>query len=74
MKIAETMALIYPRKLVEHVIIGLEDPLNTHLIKLIGFDFPPEQREHFCRELRVWLDKIQRLRIKPHRRTESFQF
>jgi hypothetical protein len=74
MKLTETMELTYPRKLVEHIILGLEDPLNQHLIRLIGFDFPPEQQRHLRRELRTWLDKLQRLRIKPDRRTESFKF
>ena len=74
MKLAETMELSYPRKYVEHIIIGLEDPLNQHLIKLVGFDFPPQQRQLFRREMRGWLDKIQRLRIKPYHRTGSFKF
>lgn len=68
------MELTYPRKLVEHIILGLEDPLNQHLIRLAGFDFPPEQQRHLRREPRTWLDKLQRLRIKPDRRTELFKF
>jgi hypothetical protein len=74
MKIDETMEIAYPRKYVEHIIIGLEDPLNQHLIKLVGFDFPPEQRRHFRKEARTWLDKIQRLRIKPNSRPGSYKF
>ena len=49
----------------QQIILGLTDPLNQHLIKLAGFQFPAEQRQHFRREVRTWLDKIQRLRIKP---------
>jgi hypothetical protein len=74
MKLDETMELAYPRKYVENIIIGLEDPLNQHLIKLVGFGFPAEQRGHFRREVRIWLAKIQRLRIKPDSRTGSFKF
>jgi hypothetical protein len=74
MKIDETMEIAYPRKYVEHIIIGLEDSLNQHLIKLVGFDFPPEQRRHFQREARTSLDKIQRLRVKPNSRPGSFKF
>jgi hypothetical protein len=74
MKIDETMEMSYPRKLVEQIIPGLTDPLNQHLIKLVGFDFPPPQRQHFRREFRSWLDKIQRLRMKPDNRTGSYQF
>ena len=47
MKIDETMEMSYPRKLVEQIILGLGDPINQHLIKLVGFDFPREQRQHF---------------------------
>jgi hypothetical protein len=69
MKTDEIMEVAYPRKYVENIIIGLEDPLNEHLVKLIGFDFPAEQRAHFRREVRTWLAKIQSLRMKPDSRT-----
>jgi hypothetical protein len=52
------MEMTYPRKYVENIIIGLEDPLNQHLVKLIGFDFPAEPRGHFRREVRTWLANI----------------
>ena len=74
MKVDETMEMAYPRKYVENIIIGLEDPLNEHLVKLVGFDFPAEQRRHFRREVRSWLVKIQRLRMKPDSRTGSVKF
>jgi len=74
MKLDETMEMAYPRKYVENIIIGLEDPLNEHLVKLVGFDFPTEQRTHFRREVRTWLAKVQRLRMKPDSRTGSFKF
>ena len=74
MKPDEIMEMAYPRKYVENIIIGLEDPLNEHLVTLIGFDFPTEQRAHFRREVRTWLSKIQRLRMKPDSRTGSFKF
>lgn len=74
MKLDEVMEMAYPRKYVEHIIIGLEDPLNQHLVKLVAFDFPPEQRRHFRSELRGWLDKIQRLRLKPRNQTGSAKF
>jgi hypothetical protein len=74
MKPDETMEMAYPRKYVENIIIGLEDPLNEHLVKLLSFDFPTEQRGRFRREVRTWLAKIQRLRLKPGSRTGSFKF
>ena len=54
---------------------GWRIPLNQqHLIKLVGFDFPPRQRQHFRRELRILLEKLQRLRLKPNNRTGSVKF
>jgi len=74
MKLDEAEVMAYPQKLVEHTILNLSDPLNEHLVKLIGFDFSDELRGHFQREVRTWLRKIQRLRIKPTNRTGSFKF
>ncbi len=74
MKLEEALEMSYPRALVQQIILGLTDPLNQHLIKLAAFQFPPEQRQHFRREVRTWLDKIQRLRIKPQHRPGSFKF
>jgi hypothetical protein len=74
MKLDETMEMAYPRKYLEHIVIGLEDALNKHLVKLLAFDFPAETRGHFRREVRAWLDKIQRLRLKPDGRTGSAKF
>jgi hypothetical protein len=73
-KLAEVEVVAFPRKLVEHAILGLYDQINSHLIKLAGFNFPPETRQHFRRELDGCLDKIQRLRMKPNNRTGSFKF
>ncbi len=74
MKLAEADVMSFPRKLVEHVILGLYDQINLHLVKLGAFDFPPELRQHFRRELRSWLRKIQVLRFKPNNRTGSAKF
>jgi hypothetical protein len=74
MKIDETMVMALPRELVEQVLLGLYDPINEHLVKLAGFDFSAELREHFRRELKSWLREIQRLRFKPSNRTGSAKF
>src|SRR6266404_7791300 len=74
MKLEEALEMSYPRALVPQIILGLTDPLNQHLVKLAGFQFPADQRQHFRREVRTWLDKIQRLRIKPQHRPGSFKF
>src|SRR5690348_17138269 len=74
MKVDEELVMSLPRKLVESTIFGLYDPINQHLIKLVGFDFRAETRQHFRRELRTWFRKIQRLRIKPDNRTGQVKF
>jgi hypothetical protein len=74
MKLDDAEVMSYPRKLVEHSILGLQPPLNRHLIKLVGFDFPPESRQHFRREISNWLNEIQVLRFKPNNRTGPAKF
>jgi hypothetical protein len=74
MTLDDALTLAYPRKLVEQIILGLYAPINEHLVKLIGFDFAPDLRHHFRRELRNWLRKIQALRFKPSNQTGSFKF
>ena len=74
MKIEELLEMSYPKRYVEQIITGLADPINEHLIKLVGFEFSPELRQHFHQELDTWLDKIQRLRMKPNNRTGTPKF
>ena len=74
MKLDESMVMALPRKLVEQIILGLYDQINVHLVKLVGFDFPPDTRRHFRRELRTWVRKSQTLRFKPNNRTGSSKF
>jgi len=49
MKIDETLEMAYPRKVAQDIIIGMSRPINQQLIKLVGFDFSPELRQHFRR-------------------------
>jgi hypothetical protein len=55
--------------MVEAIILGLVDPLNQHLVKLVGFEFPADLHRHFRKEASSWLNKIQRLRMKPTSRS-----
>jgi hypothetical protein len=73
-KLDEMSVMSLPRRHVEQLILGLYDQINLHLVKLAGFDFSSELRHHFRRELRTWLGKIQRLRMKPDNRPGSFRF
>jgi hypothetical protein len=74
MKLEQTLEMAYPQKIARDIIIGMARPINQHLVKLVGFDFPPQLRNHFKRELKNWLDEIQRIRLKPTTRTGSFKF
>jgi hypothetical protein len=74
MKLAEEKVMSLPRKLVEQVLLGLYDQINIHLVKLVGFEFSPELRQHFRKELRAWCNKIQALRFQPSNRTGSYKF
>jgi len=74
MKIDQQLEMAYPQKIARDIIIGMARPINQHLIKLVGFDFPPQSRDHFKREVRNWLNEIQRIRLKPTTRTGSFKF
>lgn len=73
MKLDQAAELAYPRKLVEQIILGLSNPLNRHHVKLVGFEFPPEMRQHFRREVKTWLNELQALRLKPNSRPGSFK-
>jgi len=74
MKLDDADVMAFPKKLVEHSILGLQPPLNRYLVKLMAFDFPPETRRHFRREVENWLEEIQFLRFKPHNRTGPSKF
>ena len=58
MKLDDADVMAFPKKLVEHTILGLQPPLNRHLVKLVAFDFPPEMRGQFQREVENWLEEI----------------
>jgi hypothetical protein len=74
MKLDHQIGMAYPQKVARDIIIGMARPINHHLVKLVGFNFPTELREHFKHELRNWLDEIQRIRLKLTTRTGSFRF
>jgi hypothetical protein len=66
--------MAYPQKVARGIIIGMADPINQHLVKLIGLQFAPDLRQHFRVELRSWFNKLQRIRLKPIAGTGSFKF
>jgi hypothetical protein len=74
MKLDHTMEMAHPQKVARDIIIGMAGPINQHLVKLVGFDFADQSRTYSRRELRNWVDEIQRIRLKPTTRTGSFKF
>jgi hypothetical protein len=40
----DVLEMTYSKRYAEHIITGLKDSLNQHLIKLVGFNFSPELR------------------------------
>jgi hypothetical protein len=73
-KLDETLEMAYPRPVAREILIDAAEPINQHLVKLVGFPFPEELRQHFRKELRSGLNRIQRLRLKPDTRTGSVKF
>ncbi len=49
-------------------------PIFHQLEALVGFDFAPKLRQDFHKETSSWLNKIQRLGMKPTNRTGSVKF
>ncbi len=60
MKHDDADVMAFPKKLVEHRILGCESA-ESHLVELVAFEFPQEMRRHFRREVENWLVEIQSL-------------
>ncbi len=57
-------AMSLPKRHAELRLLGLEPPLNEHILKLLAFDMPAERRAYFRKEVRKWLREIQTIRLK----------
>jgi len=68
------LVMAYNRPKAEAIITGLEDPINTHLVKLLAFEADDETRRHWKKELRSWVRRIGVIRLKPQRRTPDRNF
>jgi hypothetical protein len=42
MKIDQLMEMAYPQKVARDIIIGMASSITQYLVKLLGFDFPPQ--------------------------------
>jgi hypothetical protein len=49
----------------EQIVSGLEQPINLHLLKLLGSQADPDMRQHWKRELETWLLRIAAITLKP---------
>ena len=59
------MEMSVPKRKAEQIVTGLEQPINLHLLKLLGFDTDDATRLHWKKELRTWLYRIASITIKP---------
>jgi hypothetical protein len=61
-RVPGTMSL--PKRHAEVRLIGMEPPLNQHLLKLLAFDMSAERRAYFRKQVWKWLRDIQAIRLK----------
>jgi hypothetical protein len=52
-------------KKAEQIVGALEQPINLHLLKLLGCQAGPEMRQHWKHELETWLLRIAAITLKP---------
>lgn len=60
------MEMSIRKKKAEQIVGGLEQPINLHLLKLLGCQAAPALREHWKRELETWLLRIAAMTLKPN--------
>lgn len=53
------------KKKAEQIVGGLEQPINLHLLKLLGCQAGPDLRRHWKQELETWLLRIATITLKP---------
>lgn len=59
------MEMSIRKKKAEQIVGVLEQPINLHLLKLLGCLAGPEMRQHWKRELETWLLRIAAITLKP---------
>ena len=59
------MEMSFRKKKAEQIVGGLEQPINLHLLKLLGCLAGPEMRQHWKRELETWLPRIAVITLTP---------
>jgi len=59
------MEMSVRNKKAEQIVGGLEQPINLHLLKLLGSQAGPELRQHWKREPETWLLRIAAITLKP---------
>jgi hypothetical protein len=59
------MEMSIRKKKAEQIVSGLEQPINLHLLKLLGCVADPETRHHWKHELETCLLRIAAITLKP---------
>ncbi|CAM6054487.1 unnamed protein product [Sphagnum tenellum] len=59
------MEMSVRRRKAEQIVSGLEQQINLHLLKLLGFQADKFTRQHWKRELETWLLRIAGMTLKP---------
>lgn len=54
------------RRKAEQIVTGLEQPINLHLLKLLGCQADDTIRAHWKHELDTWLLRIAAITLKPN--------
>jgi hypothetical protein len=59
------MEMSFRKKKAEQIVGGLEQPINLHLLKILGCLAGPVLRQHWKRELETWLLRIAAITLRP---------
>jgi hypothetical protein len=61
----DLMEMSVRKRKAEQIVSGLAQPINLHLLKLLGCEADDHTRRHWKRELETWLLLIAAIRLKP---------
>ena len=67
------MEMSYSRKKAESIIMGLEKPINNHLLKLMVV-IKDRAEQHWQHELSIWCIEIAEIRLKPSNKPAKANF
>jgi hypothetical protein len=65
MRYVELREMAYTRQIAISIMVGVETPINDHLIKLFVLQVGDEARHHWVHEIGGWYDRITDIRLEP---------